>query len=306
MDIFLTLFLKILPLYALILLGFIAGKFLHVKKESIAPILIYIVAPVIVFNGVITTHLSPNILSLPLLFLIICSCMCLVFHVIASKIWHDSTKNIFAFAVGTGNTGYFGLPVALAIFDTHVLGIVVLSLLGFILYENTVGFFTVAKGHHTVEESIKKVLTLPTVYAFLLGIIINILGLHLGSIYADAAANFKGAYTILGMMIIGLGLSSIDDYKFDVTFIGLTFFAKFLVWPIIIFSLIFLDNAFFHFYTVDMHKVMVLMSIVPLAANTVSFATQLKTQPEKAALAVLLSTLFALVYIPIMVVYFLK
>jgi malate permease and related proteins len=42
------------------------------------------------------------------------------------------------------------------------------------------------------------------------------------------------------------------------------------------------------------------MAIVPLAANTVALATELKVHPERAAIAVLLSTLFALFYIPFM------
>lgn len=46
---------------------------------------------------------------------------------------------------------------------------------------------------------------------------------------------------------------------------------------------------------------MLLISACPLAANTVAFATLLKTEPEKAGVAVLLSTVFALFYIPALV-----
>jgi len=44
-----------------------------------------------------------------------------------------------------------------------------------------------------------------------------------------------------------------------------------------------------------------LFSIFPIAANKVAFATELKVHPEKAALTVFLSTLFALFYIPLVV-----
>lgn len=40
--------------------------------------------------------------------------------------------------------------------------------------------------------------------------------------------------------------------------------------------------------------------IVPLAGNTVTFATQLKLRPGEAATVVLESTVFAVVYIPFM------
>jgi len=52
--------------------------------------------------------------------------------------------------------------------------------------------------------------------------------------------------------------------------------------------IVLLDENLFHFYSHDVYQIMILLSIVPLAANTVSYATELRTQPEKAAVAVLL------------------
>jgi predicted permease len=52
--------------------------------------------------------------------------------------------------------------------------------------------------------------------------------------------------------------------------------------------------------------VLLVLSVTPIASNTVAFAAKLKAHPEKAALTVLLSTLFALVYIPIFVSIFVK
>jgi predicted permease len=48
-------------------------------------------------------------------------------------------------------------------------------------------------------------------------------------------------------------------------------------------------------------QVMVLLSVVPMAANTVAIAADLRVHPEKAAVAVLATTFFALVYIPLVV-----
>ncbi|HEX7042650.1 MAG TPA: hypothetical protein VF189_05365 [Patescibacteria group bacterium] len=43
MEIFLTLLVKVIPLYIMILLGFLGGKYLQVKKESVANLLLPIV-----------------------------------------------------------------------------------------------------------------------------------------------------------------------------------------------------------------------------------------------------------------------
>ena len=221
-------------------------------------------------------------------------------------IWHDTTRNILAFAAGDGNTGYFGIPVATILFNTNLVNIYIFGSLGLSLFESSLGFFITAKGQYTAQESLLKIAKLPSLYAFFIGLLFNTIGLHLGSIYTDTVSNFRGAYTILGMMIIGLGLASIVDYKFDFKFIGLSFFAKFIVWPVLMALVIIINTATLRIYDPNISKVLILLSIVPLAAATVVIATQMNVQPEKASLAVSSSTLFALFYIPLISVFFLK
>jgi len=302
MTIFLTLLLKLIPLYLMILLGFIAAKVLGAQRETVAKLLIYIIAPAVVFYGTFSAELTLANLSLPVLFFLICCSMCLVFFGIGKIVYkNDSTKNILAFTAGAGNTGYFGLPVALMLFGDEAFCLAVLAILGYIFYENSLGFYITAKGNYTARESLMKVVRLPTIYAFFVGIICNLLNLNLGEIGLTTIEYFKGAYSLLGMMIIGMGLATVCIRAFDFKFISLSFLAKFIVWPIIMLSLVALDRQFFQFYDSAVYGIFILMAIVPLAANTVTLATELKAHPEKAAVAVLLSTVFALFYIPLMV-----
>ena len=304
MLLFTTIVLKLLPLYCIVLLGYIAGKKLEVKKESIAQLLIYVFSPIIIFNGVVTTKLDGSILSLPILFFIICCLFCGAFYYIGKLFWAGSEKNILAYTCGSGNTGYFGLPVLIVLLGDQHLGIAVMALLGFIVYENSLGFFMVAKGHHTAKEALNKVLHLPALYAFFLGLIVNYSQMGVHPTISDAFASFRGAYTVLGMMMIGLGLSQVTRSSFDFKFTGIAFFAKFIVWPAVIGLIIFIDKSYFNFYDVVIYKIMLLMSIVPLAVNTIAVAVKLNTHPEKVAVSVLLSTFFALIYIPIFVFLF--
>jgi predicted permease len=54
-------------------------------------------------------------------------------------------------------------------------------------------------------------------------------------------------------------------------------------------------------FTIDIYHLIVLITIVPSAANVVAFSAQLNVQPEKAATTVLSGTIFALIYIPAVV-----
>lgn len=299
MKLFIFLLLRLLPLYGMIFLGFLAGKYLSAKKETLASILIYIIAPAVVFYGVATSPLSVSTLALPLVFFVLCSVICLLFYFAGGLFFTDSTKNILAFTAGAGNTGYFGLPVALALFGPQILGTAVLATLGVIAYENTLGFFITARGSHSFKPALAKVIKLPALYAFIVGLLANTFSLKLTPAAVAWLDNFKGAYTVFGMMIIGMGMAGISRLALDVKFTFLAFLAKFAVWPALTLAFIFGDIHFFHLYGQAAHQVFVLFSIVPLAANTVAYATELNAQPQKAAVAVLLSTLFALFYIPL-------
>ena len=128
MSIFMTILLKIIPLYLMIYLGFVATKYLEVGKEGIAKLLIYMIGPVVIFYGTYTVQLNFANLTLPLLFLIISCLICLLFLWIGNKIFkNDSTKNILAFTSGTGNTGYFGLPVVMGVLGEEAFSLAVLS-----------------------------------------------------------------------------------------------------------------------------------------------------------------------------------
>ncbi len=305
MTVFITILLKLIPLYLMILLWYIASKVLKAQKETIAKLLIYIIAPTVIFLWTYTVEINMANLSLPILFFILCCIISLIFLAVGNFIFKkDSTKNILAFTSWTGNTWYFWLPVVLALFGNQAFSLAVLSILGFVLYENSLGFFLTAKGHNTVKESVMKVIKLPTIYAFFIGLLFNYFSVNLGDIAITTIENFKWAYTLLGMMIIWMWLSTVKIHHIDLKFMASSFFAKFIFWPLVILLIIFFDKSFLNLYNQETYNILILMSIVPLAANTVALATELKVHPDKAAIAVLLSTIIALFYIPLMVTTF--
>ncbi|MBI5391068.1 transporter [Candidatus Woesearchaeota archaeon] len=299
MQLFLVLLVKVLPLLLLILLGYLVGKYLRASKETVASLLIYIMVPPVMFLGVLMVPLNSSTWLLPLLFFALASLLGLVVWKVSSLVWKDSTANLLAFFAGTGNTGYFGLPVALALFGDKILGIMVLGILGFTLYETSIGYYIVARGHHTMKESIVRVFKLPALYAVGAGIFVNVMHISIGEEALQFLGLFKSAYPILGMMLIGIALAEIKGYAWDIHFLAVVLGIRFIVWPIIMAVLIIADMAWFSIFTQDVYHVMILLSVVPLAANSIAYASHLKARPEKASLAVLLSTLLAVIIIPI-------
>lgn len=302
MSIFITLLSKIIPLYFSIILGVISTAYLDCNKESIAKILLYILAPLVIFNATVSVKLDASVLFLPFFFFILSTIIAFTSLYFFKKIWSDNTANVLAFSVATGNTGNIGIPLAILFLDSYYVDVFIFTVLASLLYQNSVGYYITAKGNFTAKQSILKVLKLPIIYAFILGIIANLSGFVIPEMFLSYVGYLKGAYAILGMMLLGMGMEKIKSSGgFDLKFINIALFIKFIIWPAIVVTFIFIDKNFFNFLNENLYYVMFLFSIVPLAGNTVTVATLLNVKPEKMSLAVFISTIVSLFFIPFMI-----
>ena len=101
MTIFIELVVKLTPLYVLIPLGYVAGKFLKADKKTLAVILIYIVASFVVFDGALRANLDLESFTLPLTVYVLSCLFCCGTYFFSRFFWKDSTRNILAFLAGT-------------------------------------------------------------------------------------------------------------------------------------------------------------------------------------------------------------
>ena len=174
-------------------------------------------------------------------------------------------------------------------------------MLGGLFYEATVFYYLAARSAFDIRQSLIKLLKFPGLYAVGAGLLVNAVQFELPELFWTYWAHFKGAYVVMGMMIIGAALSNLEKFTFGPRFLSLVFVGKFVIWPALAYSAILLDQHMLHWFSNDIHLMIMIMAIVPPAANTVAFAAQLDLEPEKAATTILLSTLFALFYIPLII-----
>src|SRR5579883_2863076 len=106
MSLFLSLFLQLLPLYTLVGVGYIAARFLAVKKTDISRLLIYVLTPAVSFGSIVSVHLSAAFLSLPLLSFVLCTCIAGIILFVGKFIWHDGTANMLSVGIANGNFGF--------------------------------------------------------------------------------------------------------------------------------------------------------------------------------------------------------
>lgn len=313
MDLFFNILFKLIPFYVVIFLGYFSAKKLSVQRESIAPILIYLVNPVVFFYGFLTSDIKFDYFLLPIVSYVVNATLCITGYHIAKRFYpkDDERINLAALASGCGNVGYFGLPVSLMLFGDPNLGNILFVLLGYVFFENTIAFFMAAKGKHSARDGFMQTLRLPSIYAAILALILKQyyseawLDIPLVGSLFEMGAKFKGSYTVLGMLMVGLGLAKIQikDFKLDDSFkkfISLALGSRFIMSPFLTLCVIAVDFYYLHFLDLEIYKILLVLSVVPIGANSVSFATRFGLSTEILALAILISNFTALMIIPLL------
>lgn len=307
MSLFLDLLIKVLPLYFMIGLGFYAGRLMQISQQHIADFTIYFVNPVVLFCMVWQADLSR-------IEAVIIPVMTLVFMLIVAGgaflyghfAWPgDRHKNLLAGQVMNGNSGYFGVPVAFALFPPEIANLWILAMLVSTILQVSLGYYLFATGNMSPLDGLKRLLKLAPFYAMIGGLLVNIAGIPWQEGLEPTYDMFIGAYFVLGMSIIGLSLSKLNISHFDLKYIGHAMIWRFMIWPILVIGFILFDQAILQSMSPEYYGLILLLGLLPIAADSAAYTVQLKFYPEKAAAAILISTLIALIYIPTIMVLFL-
>jgi predicted permease len=287
----LNLFAQLLPLYIIILLGYCGKRWLQLDEKAIAKLVIFLITPVVFFGFTARATFALDVLSLP--FINFAAGAFVMFT--AWRLHHafglkDARGNLSALGVGTGNTGYFGIPLFTALFGPHNLGVYVFLIMGSGFAEVTMGYYILSRGHFSIRDSLLRVVRLPIVYAGLAGILVSYLHVPIPDTISTMFDWFKGAYVVLGMLIIGCTLGGMKKLEFDFKYLCSTVLGRHLIWPLLIWPICYFGRNYFSPGAVQSF---IVLALVPLAANQVAYANEANIHPEKAATAVMISTLLA-------------
>ncbi|MCE8016859.1 AEC family transporter [Halomonas sp. MCCC 1A17488] len=285
-------------LLAFVGLGWLAARRLAIDPRPIATLLIYLIAPLTFFRGLLLGGPTPHYLLLTLALFLLASLVAAVVNPLAQRFLSPQESAVLAFSSGTGNTGYFGLPIAMILLPAEGVTLYLFCILGVTLYEFTVGFYLSARGRFSVRESLAKIVRLPLIYAFLAALLVSGLGISPPDALMESLAVFPATYTLLGMMIIGMTLGRVAIREIDLRFMAGCVAIRYLLWPWMMLAVVWLLQALLPLAD-ELALALLLLGVVPMAANVVVVAMELGIQPAKGALAVLVTTLAAPLLIPL-------
>ncbi len=299
MDILALLLPHIIPLYILIAMGYVGARWLDVNLESMASMAIYFISPVVVFGAITRIEFQVSYLLLPFVLFLISAVIGISAYMLALRGFErGKLANLIGMTSTNGNSGYFGLPIVLALYGTPAAGIYLMMTTFIELSTNTIGYYILARGHFSVKESLIKVLKLPPLHGMIWGLVWNFSGMPLPDVFYVYWERFTGAWVVIGMMIIGIAIGKTAHLKLNFKLLGWMMGIRYIIWPLLAIGFAMLDRYVLGLYDGRIHTLLLIIGVVPHAANAVAFAAQMKVCPEDTATVVLISTCFALFFIP--------
>lgn len=288
---------NILPVFFLIMLGFLLGKKVKLDPSVLTSLNFYIIIPSFMFVMLTETDLPDNvalILVAATLMLVINALLGMVISKVRS--FDNVMSRSFASSLMFYNSGNIGIPLITLVFSDHqnksALGIALAVQISVLLVQNisinTVGFILANHRSGSLKESIVKVFKMPIIYSIALALCLKYFSFDPQSLSIWPALVYaKDAMIAIALLTLGIQLAStsIKSLRADVflsstlRLVGGPIAALIIIW-------------FMRFDGI-VAQAFLISSSVPTAVNTALIAIECKTNPEFASQTVMVSTVIS-------------
>ena len=287
----------VLPVGLIILVGFIASKFLSLESKTLSQLIFYVLSPALIVDSLYRTSLSwMESLSLLCGFAITSVSIYLLSWIVGRVI--NASNSVKTSLVATSlfpNNGNMGLPIVTFALGTAGLERAIVCLIGSSILMFCFGPAIIqGKG---ILKGLKLIIKLPLIWAILAGLSLRIIALNV--------ANFEFPFDLdLGIQKIGeaaipialilLGMQ-LANTRFSVGLKELyAAMMRLLLSPAIAFTV----GSLLNLPSLDL-KVLVLQSAMPTAVNSLILVTEFGGDRDFVARSIITSTLLSFITIPL-------
>ena len=217
MDALITMFRNVIVFVLLAVPGAVLVKTKMLKTEqthTLSKLLLYVGMPFLILKSTLNVSFNGELLKIVLLSAGIGVAYTFLWIFLSKPFTkmekNDSTRGVMRFCAVFTNNGFLGIPLAQAVFPDKPLVMTCLIIINIItnavMY--TVGVFMISRDKSTI--SAKKAVFNPVLIAFVIGLILNVLGVQS---YVPEIVSYAGhlgsLVTPLSMIILGMKLGSV-------------------------------------------------------------------------------------------------
>ncbi len=293
-----VLFQNMLPVIIACLAGWGLGRRHKLDLRTLGSIVVFAIAPLVNFDAVLKAPAETTMFALPLFAFIIGGCNSW-FAYWSSRLLVRAPEHILltASSASSANTLYYGLGLALALLPKEQIAPFLLGAIGFSLSESLFGYYFLARNHFHWRAALGRVVRLPVPYAILSGIVIRNLfpTTELLQLIAPLAGYARGALILLGSMILGTALAQEQRFRIVPRLVATVLFSRHVSFALITATLLALDALGPQLIAPAYHRLFLLFAIMPIANNTLTFATILGLPTAAISSTIIISNGLALV-----------
>ena len=203
---------NILPIILLSGAGFTLGKLLHIEPRSLGRVVFYVFSPVLIFDLLLQNQLKLSEAAIVIAFALCFILLIGVLTFLSGYLLKLDRPALVAILITTmfANTGNYGLPLVSFAFGEQALSYAGIYFATTTLLFYTLGVFLASLGHMTFREAILGLFRIPTLYAVLLAILMNLWSIELPVPVGRAVELAAGGTIPLMLILLGVQLTRVE------------------------------------------------------------------------------------------------
>lgn len=297
MEALMTVFSKVLVMLLLGFIGYILSKKSLLSKQGasdITAILLRVVTPCVIINSFTSSagSISPAEMGMATGIAVLTFAISIAISLVAYRKEPPKRKPVLQFAETFGNIGFMGIPLVQGIVGD--VGVVYASF-GIVIFNIVVWTFGYRLMNSSAKLSLRTIFLNPGMIGLAIGLPLYFLGISLPSFISETVSFVSGLNTPLAMIIVGSYVAGVDIKSFmSDSGVYKTAVLRLIVAPGLLFLILLLlkpPQALF--------ETGVIQASMPVAANTVMFASTYDKDSLLASKCVAVTTVFSLITIPI-------
>ena len=292
---------NILPIFIVIIVGFILGKKFKLDVKTLSKLNFYVFVPSFIFTDLYKSDISFKLMDVILVTALVFIWNLIIPFIISKVRRHDRDfVGAMANSISLFNSGNIGIPLITLVFSsapfvidgkTPYLALALTCQILIMTFQsimsNTLGFINAGRATVDLKTAIIKVLKMPTIYAIVLAFLLKLVPYNLVNIPVWPSLTYMGDALIpVALITLGIQLSK-TKFKLSNPDVYISNFFRLIISPIIAIILI---------YILGLHGVMAEVLVIvlsgPTAVNAALIAVEYDNHPHFVSQAVFTSTLF--------------
>ncbi len=290
----------ILPLSIPVAAGAVLVRFRKLETAHLLTLVLYFLAPVLIFRTLLTAQLSSGDVRDSLLFSFLNLAVMWALSAGLSRLLRlppPETAGLSLVATLTNSVNY-GLPLVLLAYGKAGLDKASVYVILQMIIVHTFGVFFAARSRFSVRGAIKSVFSLPALYAAVLAILLRAFGISLPSGLDQGVSMVASAYSPVVLVVLGaqmaiVGQSAREHGPVPAFWAGLAL--RMLLSPLVAWSCLLVLGV-----TGTAFPVLLVLASMPVAVNAVILAEKFDAAPRLVSRCILWTTLASFVTLPLL------